>query len=43
MTPAGPVIIEGNSLWGAQIVQLPHRAPLPPHFTSRLLQRVLSR
>lgn len=43
MTPDGPVIIEGNSLWGAQIVQLPHGAPLPAHFTSRLLQRVLSR
>jgi hypothetical protein len=40
MTPGGPVLVEGNALWGADIFYGPHRAPFKADFAHILLRRV---
>jgi hypothetical protein len=40
MTPDGPVLVEGNALWGVDLFHAPYRSGLPINFANRLLQLV---
>jgi hypothetical protein len=40
MTPDGPVLIEGNAVWGVDLLHVPHRVGLDPVFAEHLLQRL---
>jgi hypothetical protein len=37
MTPDGPILLEGNPLWSADLAQIPQGEPLPDEFTARLI------
>jgi hypothetical protein len=39
-TTDGPVLVEGNVLWGADVLHVPHRKGLDPAFAEALLRRV---
>jgi hypothetical protein len=39
-TTDGPVLVEGNVLWGVDILHVPHRRGLDPAFAEALLRRV---
>lgn len=40
MTPQGPVLVEGNPLWGIDLLHVPHAVGLPDAFAASLLERV---
>ncbi|MHB1328666.1 MAG: sugar-transfer associated ATP-grasp domain-containing protein [Gemmatimonadales bacterium] len=40
MTPEGPVLVEGNAVWGAMVFHAPHRTGLPEDFARGMLSRV---
>lgn len=40
ITPGGPLLLEGNTLWGADLAQAAGPEPLDPEFTATLAARV---
>ncbi len=40
ITPQGPMLLEGNPMWGADLAQAPHGEPFDADFTQRLLARL---
>lgn len=40
ISPAGPLLLEGNTLWGADLAQAPRPEPFDPEFVARLAERL---
>ena len=40
ITPQGPMLLEGNPMWGADLAQAPHGEPFDADFAQRLLARL---